>query len=347
MKSRIRSGFTLIELLVVIAIIAILAALLLPAVQQAREAARRTQCKNNLKQLGIALHNYHDTHNQFPPAILFSSYKSAANAVLDKQTYNVTTNGFVLILPYLDQAPIYNQWNLNVTSTNSNAANGLPVQGGSLAQPNLGLSQTILQAFLCPSDPTPKLFTYTGTTTNYLTDSGAINNYCFAGGDAAENYRSYGAYANSNITLPDGVTAVNRRGLFGCDQSGSLATVIDGSSNTIMMGEVRGRKSSTVYVPTWGQTKWTGVFGRIGNNTGTNAARDNCVYSGINTITNSCPNPPAASPLPYAWVWSSEHEGGAQFVLGDGAVRFISENVDKQTFVLLNLQADGMTIGEF
>jgi prepilin-type N-terminal cleavage/methylation domain-containing protein len=331
-RTRLNSGFTLIELLVVIAIIAILIALLLPAVQQAREAARRSQCKNSLKQLGIALHNYHDTHKEFPPAIIFSAFKSATNVGRDGQTWNLSTHGLTLLLPYIDQAPLYNRWNFNVTPTNAtrSSANGMPVMGGSLAQPNLGLSQTVIPTLLCPSDATPNRLTYTGTSPWYQTRSAATSNYCFAGGDAREDFRSYNVYYASNITLPDGSRA-NRRGFFGCDQSGSISTALDGASNTILMGEVRARKSSRLYVPTWGQTKWVGVFGRIANNAGTNAARDNCTYN----------------PLPYAWVWSSEHVGGAHFLLGDGTVRFLNESINQTTFVRLNLQADGQPVGEF
>lgn len=124
-----RRGFTLIELLVVIAIIAILIALLLPAVQQAREAARRSQCKNNLKQLGLAIHNYHDVHNVFP-----MSSRS-----------NTRTNGFswiAMALPFLDQVPLYQKLDFNRTLVDTGGPN------------NRQLIQTPLTALLCPTDPT-------------------------------------------------------------------------------------------------------------------------------------------------------------------------------------------------
>ena len=123
-----RPGFTLIELLVVIAIIAVLIALLLPAVQQAREAARRSQCKNNLKQLGLAMHNYHDTAGQFP--------LNSSNTITGVQAMN--RSGFVGMLPYIDQANIYNAMNMSA-------------QG--LVAPNLAFCQKPLNALLCPSDP--------------------------------------------------------------------------------------------------------------------------------------------------------------------------------------------------
>jgi len=157
-----RRAFTLIELLVVIAIIAILIALLLPAVQQAREAARRTQCRNHLKQIGLALHNYHDTHLTFPASV-YSSGRSPSGGLVT----NVT--GWIMLLPFLDQAPLYNQFDFNhATGTYDGGGNCpdsslFPVSGGtptkSLAgtdagiTANVALGSTIIPVFFCPSDP--------------------------------------------------------------------------------------------------------------------------------------------------------------------------------------------------
>lgn len=135
-----RRGFTLIELLVVIAIIAILIALLLPAVQQAREAARRASCKNNMRQMGLALHNYHDTFNVFPPGWI------SVDPVTRRQSAHEGLNGAgwgIMILPMIEQGPLYNTYNANVV----------------LEDPlNQKFRETPLSMFQCPSDPQPTLF---------------------------------------------------------------------------------------------------------------------------------------------------------------------------------------------
>ncbi|MDP1799531.1 MAG: DUF1559 domain-containing protein, partial [Planctomycetaceae bacterium] len=145
MKRKKWHGFTLIELLVVIAIIAILIALLLPAVQQAREAARRTQCRNNLKQLGLACHNYHDAFNQFPHNYDARGPLEVSTGGGQWQNGPGTFGWIVMALPYFDQAPLYNRFNFSDN-------NGGP---GWTSTANTVPSTTILPALMCPSNPQP------------------------------------------------------------------------------------------------------------------------------------------------------------------------------------------------
>src|SRR5215471_1612579 len=148
-----KRGFTLIELLVVIAIIAVLVALLLPAVQQAREAARRSQCKNNLKQIGLALHNYHEQHKQFPPLAIWAYLPPGQTALQPGMQRNYTF--LTLLLPHLDQGPLYNQINFT-----------LPLLGQRTSAGNL-ISATKLPVLMCPSDQTYTTPPYDLSWTNY------------------------------------------------------------------------------------------------------------------------------------------------------------------------------------
>lgn len=153
-----RRGFTLIELLVVIAIIAILIALLLPAVQQAREAARRTQCKNNLKQLGLAVHNYHDTFNSFPFGYYlvppFTNYK----------------NAFTLMLPYIEQSTVYNQIDQSVPMMNGPSGYNATAQAT-----NVAMAATIIPAFMCPSSPAAQTDDYLYPANGFATTVPPVN----------------------------------------------------------------------------------------------------------------------------------------------------------------------------
>lgn len=199
-----RKAFTLIELLVVIAIIAILIALLLPAVQQAREAARRSTCKNNLKQIGLALHNYHDAHGAFPAG----RYSSAGQIYLGHSTQT-------MLLPYIDQAPLYNSMDVSI---------------GFNAAPNFGAaSATVLPAFLCPSNPVTEGVNWTGGTNPSHSDP---NN------DSARTH--YVGISDSGTGRRGSLSLVveNGNGIIYHNSRTKIRDIIDGTSNTLAFCEI-------------------------------------------------------------------------------------------------------------
>jgi len=298
---RSRKAFTLIELLVVIAIIAILIALLLPAVQQAREAARRTECKNKLKQLGLALHNYHDTFNVF-------TYREMAAGNAGR------LSGMVSLLPYLEQAPLYDRIQ---AGHNTGGVTVQPWSWGSNAALN-PLQQARLPMLLCPSSPP-----HIGAGTL------AISNYHFNAGD-------------SEVT-----NSINPRGIFGQRSRTAMRDITDGTSNTVMMGERRSPVSTNdigrthtaagAYVTspsacaanfnfttqqyTGTHNAWSGVRWQDGG----------AGFSAINMASPpnsaSCAHNSHDAQNGYYPI-SSLHTGGAHVLLCDGAVRFISNNID-------------------
>ncbi|MCG6155326.1 DUF1559 domain-containing protein [Rubinisphaera margarita] len=283
-----RSAFTLIELLVVIAIIAILVALLLPAVQQAREAARRSSCKNNLKQIGVALHNYHDTHSVFPPGQL-RGYRSTPTA----GEYGNGAAWSAMLLPFLEQGTIYDAMNWQIglfEGTNKTLINSLaPVP-----------------VFLCPSDSERpvKGSIHASTATNYVSSAPRMSYFGSSG--------SFNNWSDSTSTKLSG-------GFFTIDPApaSNMASIKDGTSNTIAVGEASG-------------SVWTGgSFLGVQNGTQTIGGSDNACCQdwflkiALYPITNKGPVSTYAS-----WRFGSEHDGGAQFVMADGSVRFISENIN-------------------
>jgi prepilin-type N-terminal cleavage/methylation domain-containing protein len=336
-------GFTLIELLVVIAIIAILIALLLPAVQQAREAARRSQCKNNLKQIGLALHNYHDVANQFPPALVNPGQQTWPAAI--SITFNLNTTGWTLLLPYLDQAPMYNQYNFNEASCPV-ATNTLPLAGTGNWQVNVPVTSTMLSVLKCPTDPAIPPHTGAGA---YESLNAAPASYAFSSGRIAENTANiWSAYINSTASLPDGRT-FRYRCAFGINGAANIRDIQDGTSNTLLIGECTMNKRDLNHVPRWGQGRHVSVFGRAI----TEADPNHLNHSIYKLNARMCDRNDgtwaalANCDKRYAWVFASDHSGGAHFALGDGSVRFISENIDMSTWGILHSIADGFTVGEF
>jgi prepilin-type N-terminal cleavage/methylation domain-containing protein len=293
-RGRVKYGFTLIELLVVIAIIAILIALLLPAVQQAREAARRTQCRNNLKQMGLAVHNYHDVVQQFPYGGLAANH----------------ANGFVMILPYLDQANVYNMFNFSADVGGSDAAN----QAAKVVP---------IPPYFCPTHVRLRQVVP-------VSGSGGSAYYGGARSDYSLNCGTTNCYSTV-FTDWSGVTNIQ--------SSIKIRDVTDGTSNTLLIGE-----------------KWTDPT-RASNvspaATDSNLS-DNAYWQwgnyGCRIVKYQMNVNLSAIGVSYSDTsanFGSQHIGGCHFVMCDGAVRFISQNIDMTTYQYLGNRADGQPLGEF
>lgn len=338
-----KRGFTLIELLVVIAIIAILIALLLPAVQQAREAARRTQCKNNLKQLGLALHNYHDTFNTLPIGAVGSD------------VWGWGMSWYMRILPYIDQAPVYNQ------ITFSGTHHGWTCCGDAAGTANGAvMARASITAAICPSSPMmPKRDTGGAVTT--------IAQYYGISGPATGN--GYTNPTNKQITCcgccgGEQATGVfSSSGTFAIAESFGFKDMVDGTSNTMAVGEA----SNFVYSadPATGGTRTRQINGAHGIMMGSPHPVTIDVWGGgglmdrpfnLTTVRYS-PNAPVIDNHPN-WPGigdnfgsnnplNSAHTGGVQILLNDGSARFLSDNVDMLTLKHLCARNDGKVLGEF
>ncbi|MBA4031216.1 MAG: prepilin-type cleavage/methylation domain-containing protein [Planctomyces sp.] len=324
--NRSRSGFTLIELLVVIAIIAILIALLLPAVQQAREAARRTQCRNNLKQIGLALHNYHDLHGTFPPGNVFSHRQPDPGYSINLTTANRATgySWAALILPQIDQAPLHNQLNIS-----GRGLVDLLLNASTRSQ-----AQAVIPGYRCPSDTAPD-----------LNDQRAFTNPAY--GDLSVASASYvGVHGTRWVLADDWV--INRIDPFGTFWPGSkvrLTDYTDGSSNTFIVGERNWDNLSAI---------WIGVRNYTGNaDVGLRQTQ------GLANWKLNLPN--AAGQTTAGRGFHSAHTGGAHFLFGDGRVQFISDSIHfdntlavpgnpqsmRGTYQRLAIRNDGATLGEY
>jgi prepilin-type N-terminal cleavage/methylation domain-containing protein len=332
-------GFTLIELLVVIAIIAILIALLLPAVQQAREAARRTECKNKLKQLALALHNYHDTHSVFVYGVLGPGWCGTA-------PFNKTVNqkGWVQVLPFMDQAPLYNQFNSNNPAGDMIRAPGGPLVGsGSAALPagagNDRIVSTKLTIFLCPTD---------SNDTHQRTNDA---NYRISAASSAAAPPLYPALTNydfniwRNCTPWDQIPGTSRdqRRPFGSHASSKIADFVDGTSNIVLLAETI-RNVFDGPPPAWGVYKHVGDGVDFGHATQYRKLNDwgCCIWT-----TPAWSQGNITGKLGEFMNPGSLHTGGMHVAMGDGTVRFISENIDTTTRTRLGQIQDQNPVGEF
>ncbi len=289
-------GFTLIELLVVIAIIATLVAILLPAVQQAREAARRSTCKNNLKQIGLAIHNYHDTFVvMVPGSIKHAAYGDGWNP-----------HGWgAMILPFLEQSAVYDalarETNNFATEPKFNAGDN-PV------------GKSVIPVYICPSDIMANNNTYLEGSTN------AKSNYVGSGGSV---------FVNDNDYNPQSFN-----GPFAVNASRRFADITDGLSNTVIVGERDGGYDSgrtLRFAAWWLGTDHVGWHDRMYAFT----SKQYPINNRIGTLSQQ------------ARSFGSFHMGGAQFVMGDGHVIFISENIDGNTYEALGTINRGEVVGQF
>jgi prepilin-type N-terminal cleavage/methylation domain-containing protein len=310
-----RRAFTLIELLVVIAIIAILIALLLPAVQQAREAARRTQCKNNMKQMGLALHNYHDTFQMFP----YGEMNGIGQSPVAGRKMN--QNGLVMLLPYIEQANLYSTFDFSRSFGKYSGVGVTPPAGDVPINGNLVAKNTKLAAFMCPSD----------SGIPFINDDGI---YYGCGTSGTSFKSSYGLSVHT--THYNGPWAAvfpgTIRTAFGGNSNSSMRDFIDGTSNSVLVVENVFECSSGRISP-WSCVQHAGTGTRL--------------LGGINrwVLVGGAPKPGTLNN--YNTNASSLHTGGCQVLLGDGGVRFVSENTNLLTLQNLAYIADGQVLGEF
>ncbi len=331
---RCRRGFTLIELLVVIAIIAILIALLLPAVQQAREAARRSSCSNNLKQIGLALHNYHDVFGMFPMGTTTA------------QAGGWGFSWWVGVLPYLDQAGTYNKLlmegaHVGWTGAGAGAANGLIV------------NKIAFSSMICPSSPVPPTKdTGAGRITTipqYIGITGAADGNGFTNSPVHPQWACCnccpsvtgnpwgGLHARGGVLIPlGGVSAKN---------------ITDGMSNTLAVSECSDFARNASDLPVQINNNHGFLMGQAGatvvptsrsfNITTIRYAPNAVTTTGGTTLpgvgNNDGPN---------NGIYSA-HQGGVHVLLADGSTHFISENIDMLTLKLLATRDDGQNLGEF
>ncbi len=320
-------GFTLVELLVVIAIIGILIALLLPAVQAAREAARRSQCLNNMKQIGLALHNYHDTHKTFPLGAfcLREAWPSSG------------TNWRALILQYMEQGAIYDQLRFEYTPAVHFMAGG--AAGASALNGNDVLKNLVLAGYVCPSTDIKPII---GGNNNTL----AMNAFYVGIQGSAPPVPGTNA---TRGTKDCGYGITSNNGMLPKNECMSIADATDGTSNTMIVAEqstyVNGRNITANYYGAWYGTRHPRPMDDAAGcgdlwGAGTTAVR---YAPNLNTDTLDG----AGQMYHNNTILNSRHPGGVNILLTDGSVRFASETIDMVTLRQLACRYDGVPLGDF
>jgi prepilin-type N-terminal cleavage/methylation domain-containing protein len=329
-----RKAFTLVELLVVIAIIGVMVGLLLPAVQAAREAARRMQCGNNLKQIGLAMHNYADVHRVFPPVASVSPHSAAPHS----------TTLFTFMLPFIEQGPLYDQ----VAAVGF--GDGVGYWLGS-ANPNTVLvrnifNNVVIPSYRCPSSPFDRTRAVSGTAqmvATYVPIAGSVNHV------STDRNGHNGGHCSGGGVFPGNATY-------------SFRDIIDGTSNTMIVSEqgmwiARDQGNRTAFDPSG---PWMGTKNhRLPNGNGTWSATGGHASNPSNTdmrayaftTVRQGPNPRNLVNFQQANVCNtplaSAHPGGVQALLGDASVRFINDSIELLTLYNLSDRNDGNVLGEF
>jgi prepilin-type processing-associated H-X9-DG protein len=296
--------------------------------------------------MGLALHNFNDNSDRLPAALIHSGrYNNANNRPYEGpevsykgqpyQIYNHT--GFVALLPYIEQDNLFRQYNYQFLVSSSNPY-GIPLGNDPNPNPNRIVAQTPVKIYMCPSDNLPAQVTDAPRTTgHYERDGTQRSNYTFATGVRHDSDLDWGS--DSDI----------RKGAFGNNGAAKLAAIPDGTSNTIAIGEAVGgvRKTSASFGPYWGAGTHTAVHGRVASGPSstvldqTQAMASNYPAFHINAPYYAPGGTPDALRRTYAWVFGSNHSGGANFLMLDGSVRFLRDSMDYTAFCALNYFADG------